>query len=972
MISGIISRKIIILILIYSIFISFTFIILIKIKKVDKSINEIDKANIIIDNISNSNDIKKILYDDDINNKENLDINNEENFDINNEENFDINNEENFDINNEENFDINNEENFDINNANDIILDNEKENVNYIENDNNVNVENVEKHLNNSNNNNNNSNDSNTNINTNTENITSLKENKDDIDYIHDYKGEEIGPEWDWVRNISIVYTWVDGSDVDFSDVKAKYNGGFRSVNSRDRSVDELRYSLRSLEKYLPWHNGTIYILTNNQIPKWLDTTNPRIKVVYHIDIFPEHIYPTYDSNTIEAFLDKIPGITERFIYLNDDFFLNNYIHPCFFFTRKTFYPKIYRRFSVKLKKEEVQKIIDKNDVYKLFTATKYYTEKLIRKYFDKNFVYRDLFHTPYVYYRDLLAPFRELFHEEFKENFSNRFRNGHKFYSQYLFQVYMEYATKHPEFPLKLGGKGKAEEFVGKPLSTNSTIQKYGVKIVSGKEGDLFIKYGEITDNSDRNNQYFNLMKTRPNLLVYNFNDNYSKDKALYEFSGFMLDRYPEPSSFEKKEYKELEKTYVERIIETNSFINNATYELKKTYSSKSIKKFKSMLRVHLVNIVKEYIEKKRILSGDIKEISTREQEEIDFLNSYHGEELSEEWSWAKNTSLVYIIENNNKENLENKNFINELKYSLRSIEKYLPWFEGKIYLISQDENNEDLSWIDETNEHIEIINYRDIIPEDIFPTQNHHVIEMYFDKIPNITEKFIYLKSNHYFRRFTHPRFFFSKEFYPKYNFKDAIPIEKEIILDSTINSFVYTCIAIVDSFGRDYVKSYRHHTNAPYVLYRDLFNPARELFKDFVAETIKHKDYKKIDILPIYMVQNYNIYGTAQPYYPYYIPGYGKVREAPTPILNPKRTVDYYGFDIASPAISESTICSIEYESNISSSNQILDDLKNSHCNFFSLTLSNSNTLIDEDKNNFIHYMDELYKEKSSFEI
>ena len=60
---------------------------------------------------------------------------------------------------------------------------------------------------------------------------------------------------------------------------KSKYNGGEKNVNSRDRSADELRYSIRSLKKYLPWFNGTIFIVTDDQIPKWLNISN---KVIYY------------------------------------------------------------------------------------------------------------------------------------------------------------------------------------------------------------------------------------------------------------------------------------------------------------------------------------------------------------------------------------------------------------------------------------------------------------------------------------------------------------------------------------------------------------------------------------------------------------------------------------------------------------------------------------------------------------------
>jgi hypothetical protein len=169
----------------------------------------------------------------------------------------------------------------------------------------------------------------------------------------------------------------VDGSDLDLSQIKSKYNGGNNQVDSRDRSADELRYSLRSLNKYLPWHNGTIFIVTDNQIPTWLNVENKRIKIIYHEDIIPKHINPTFDSSTIECFLDKIPNIGEIFIYLNDDFFFNNFIHPSFFFSSETFYPKIFRTREEIIDKEKVEKIIKENDVHQIYTASVYYTYEI-------------------------------------------------------------------------------------------------------------------------------------------------------------------------------------------------------------------------------------------------------------------------------------------------------------------------------------------------------------------------------------------------------------------------------------------------------------------------------------------------------------------------------------------------------------------------------------------------------------------
>lgn len=44
---------------------------------------------------------------------------------------------------------------------------------------------------------------------------------------------------------------------------------------------DELKYSLRSLQLYAPWIRN-IYIVTNGQIPRWLNLKHPRIRIITH------------------------------------------------------------------------------------------------------------------------------------------------------------------------------------------------------------------------------------------------------------------------------------------------------------------------------------------------------------------------------------------------------------------------------------------------------------------------------------------------------------------------------------------------------------------------------------------------------------------------------------------------------------------------------------------------------------------
>lgn len=93
---------------------------------------------------------------------------------------------------------------------------------------------------------------------------------------------------------------------------------------------DELRYSLRSVLKYAPWINH-IFIVTNNQCPKWLQQ-HPKITIINQNDIMPPAEYPTFSSVKIEMYLDRIPGLSEYFIYGCDDFFFGRNVQPSDFF----------------------------------------------------------------------------------------------------------------------------------------------------------------------------------------------------------------------------------------------------------------------------------------------------------------------------------------------------------------------------------------------------------------------------------------------------------------------------------------------------------------------------------------------------------------------------------------------------------------------------------------------------------------
>lgn len=140
---------------------------------------------------------------------------------------------------------------------------------------------------------------------------------------------------------VDIVYTWVDGDDPAWKrrmhnardDVDLNFTEPSALADSRFTSRDELRYSLRSMEYYASWARR-IFIVTDNQVPAWLNTEHPQITVVDHRDIFADpDVLPVFNSHAIESQLHHIAGLSDRYLYLNDDCFFLRPTEPELFYT---------------------------------------------------------------------------------------------------------------------------------------------------------------------------------------------------------------------------------------------------------------------------------------------------------------------------------------------------------------------------------------------------------------------------------------------------------------------------------------------------------------------------------------------------------------------------------------------------------------------------------------------------------------
>ncbi|HEY3799004.1 MAG TPA: stealth conserved region 3 domain-containing protein [Caulobacteraceae bacterium] len=125
-----------------------------------------------------------------------------------------------------------------------------------------------------------------------------------------------------------VVFTWVDGARPGFQTDLARALAASASPPhpraigaNRFRPTPCLRYALRSIAKH-GRGLGRIFVVTNGERPAWLEADGERLVFVDHAKIIDADHRPTFNSNAIEWCLHRIPGLSDPFVYFNDDVLL--------------------------------------------------------------------------------------------------------------------------------------------------------------------------------------------------------------------------------------------------------------------------------------------------------------------------------------------------------------------------------------------------------------------------------------------------------------------------------------------------------------------------------------------------------------------------------------------------------------------------------------------------------------------------
>jgi hypothetical protein len=151
-----------------------------------------------------------------------------------------------------------------------------------------------------------------------------------------------INPKPDTKDPIDVVISWVDGNDPGLAAKRAGYlKGNHGDLHpgahpTRFASVNEIRYCVLSILRFAPFIRK-IFIVTDGQDPNLYEDIQSHfpervgaLRIVDHREIFAgfEQYLPSFNSISIGHMIWRIRGLSDRFVYFNDDTFLIRSIEP--------------------------------------------------------------------------------------------------------------------------------------------------------------------------------------------------------------------------------------------------------------------------------------------------------------------------------------------------------------------------------------------------------------------------------------------------------------------------------------------------------------------------------------------------------------------------------------------------------------------------------------------------------------------
>ena len=330
-------------------------------------------------------------------------------------------------------------------------------------------------------------------------------------------------------EGIDFVITWVDGEDPKWLEEKKKYDNTIDYFNDvrivRYRDLGILRYWFRGVENNAPWVNK-IFFVTWGHIPDWLNTENQKLVIAKHSDFIPEKYLPTFNSCAIEMNLHRIKGLSECFVYFNDDMYLLNKTRKEDFFKKGKPCDAAILSIIMPCGKDMFEHRLVNNSIV------------LNRHYSQRKTIMRHPFQWINIRYNTKQIQSIPLL---FKKRFST-LRNSHLPAS--LQKSTFEYLWKNEREVME---NTSSQRFRSITCVNPWLIQAF--QIASGNFAPRNPRIGKYYENSDDMSEIIHVIKKSKKKMVC-INDDITVsdiEKVKMELEKAFIERFPQKSSFEK-----------------------------------------------------------------------------------------------------------------------------------------------------------------------------------------------------------------------------------------------------------------------------------------------------------------------------------------------------------------------------------------------------------------------------------------
>ena len=256
----------------------------------------------------------------------------------------------------------------------------------------------------------------------------------------------------------------MDSNDITWRESKNKYSRSNicnkdANANARFRDMETLKYTLRAIEKNCPWYHK-IYLITAGHSPLWLNAEHKKIVLVSHEELFIDKSHlPVFNSVAIEMNLVNLKGLSEKFVYMNDDFIIWNKLETSRFFRKgkpvdffsHNFIPrnKLFELLKERdtwihsinniltlFKQKDLPIKLNKNSLYHKSYSIKEKINNYLFQNIFKELIWLNHWHHPQPLLKQTLHDVYDAFSEEMMISSKNRFRSNSDL-NQYMYRYW-------------------------------------------------------------------------------------------------------------------------------------------------------------------------------------------------------------------------------------------------------------------------------------------------------------------------------------------------------------------------------------------------------------------------------------------------------------------------------------------------------------------------------------------------------